>query len=396
MNYEKVKGAIALASNSPGAPTGYGVQASYLVPRLLRHGIKTAVLSNYGLESQKETISTPFGKAAHYPKGYSPYSEDVIPHWFQDFMSDKIGVPGAVLTLFDVWVYNKLNFSGNIISWVPLDHVTMPPAVAKFITRENVTPIAMSPHGQRQMKRDLDINSTYIPHGVDISVFKPTNKIRGVSTRKFMGVPEGAFLVSIVAANKANGVIHRKALAEQLLAFAAFRKKHPDAYLYLHMTAKKTFGGFDLSALLPAVGLTTESVIIADEEQLRFGYPQKELAALYTASDVLLAASYGEGFGVPLIESQACGTPVITGNWTAMPDLVSENSYLVDGQPFWNEAQMAFWNIPSIESIIKALELAYTERRGRDETSIEFAKNFAVEKVFTNYWLPFLKDYFDN
>jgi len=394
MTYEKINAAIAISTNSPSAPTGYGVQASYLVPRLLRHGIKTAVLSNYGLESQKETISTPYGRAAHYPKGFSPYSEDVAPLWFEDFMKDKTGIPGALLTLFDVWAYNRLEFEGRILSWVPLDHVTMPPAVAKFLVRENVTPIAMSPHGQRQMKRDLDIESVYIPHGVDVSVFKPTEKVNGIATRKLMGVPEDAFLVSMVAANKANGHIHRKALAEQLLAFAAFRKKYPDTYLYLHMTAKPTFRGFDLSALLPAVGLTSDSVIIADEDRLRVGYPQKELAAFYTASDILLAASYGEGFGVPLIESQACGTPVITGNWTAMPDLVAESSYLVDGQPFWDEAQMAFWNIPSIESIVQALELAYTERRGRDETSIEFAKDFAVERVFSNYWLPFLKDYF--
>ena len=394
MAYEKINGAIALATNSPGTPTGYGVQADYLVNRLVRHGIKTAVLSNHGLESRKETITTPYGKAAHYPKGYAPYSEDVIPLWYEDFMRDKPGIPGAVMTLFDVWVYNKLRFDGKILSWVPLDHVTMPPAVAHFLSKPNVTPIAMSPHGQRQMKKDLGIDSVYIPHSVDTSVFKPTEKIRGVATRKYMGVPEDAFLVTMVAANKANGIVHRKALAEQLLAFAALRRKHSDAYLYLHMTPSKTFGGFELAALLPAVGLSPESVIIADEEQLRFGYPQKELAAFYTASDVLLAASYGEGFGVPLIESQACGTPVITGNWTAMPDLVADTSYLVDGQPFWNEVQKAFWNIPSIESLAQALELAYEQRRGRDEVSIEFAKDFSAENVWSTYWLPFLKDYF--
>jgi len=394
MAYEKINGAIALATNSPGSPTGYGVQADYLVNRLVRHGIKTAVLSNYGLEARKETITTPYGKAAHYPKGYAPYSEDVIPLWYEDFMRDKPGIPGAVMTLFDVWVYNKLKFDGKILSWVPLDHVTMPPAVAYFLSKPNVTPIAMSPHGQRQMKKDLGLDSVYIPHSVDTSVFKPTDKIKGVATRKYMGVPEDAFLVTMVAANKANGIIHRKALAEQLLAFAALRRKHSDAYLYLHMTPSKMFGGFELAALLPAVGLSPESVIIANEEQLRFGYPQKELAAFYTASDVLLAASYGEGFGVPLIESQACGTPVITGNWTAMPDLVADTSYLVDGQPFWNEAQKAFWNIPSIDSLSQALELAYEQRRGKDEVSIEFAKDFSAENVWSNYWLPFLKDYF--
>lgn len=394
MTYEKISGAIALSSNSPGAATGYGVQAEYLVERFMRHGIKTAVLSNYGLEAKKETINTNYGKVQHYPKGFSPYSDDVIPLWFDDFMSDKQKLKGVLMTLFDVWVYNNLKFDGPIYSWVPLDHVTMPPAVAQFLRRDNVTPIAMSPHGQRQMKRDLGIDSVYIPHAVDTTVFKPTANIRGINTRKFMGVPEDAFLVSMVAANKSNGHVHRKGLAEQLIAFSTFRKKYPDSYLYLHMTPKKTYNGFDLSVLLPAVGLTNESVIIADEEQLRVGYPQKELAALYSASDVLLSASYGEGFGVPIIESQACGTPIITGNWTAMPDLVGESSWLVEGQPFWNEPQMAFFNIPSIDSLVKSLEMAYHAPRGIDQVSVDWAQQFGLEKVWNEYWLPFLREVF--
>lgn len=394
MAYEKIKGALALASNSPGVPTGYGVQAEYLVKRLVRHGIETAVFSNYGLEARRDVIKTEHGRIEHYPRGHTPYSDDVIPLWFDQFMMDKPGVKGAVMTLFDVWVYNNMNFDHPILSWVPLDHITMPPGVAHFLKRENVTPIAMSPHGQRQMKEALNIDSVYIPHAVDTSVFKPTNNIRGVPTRKFMGIPEDAFLVSMVAANKANGIVHRKAFAEQLLAFAQFRKSHPDAYLYLHTNTTKVHGGFNLAALIPAVGLSDDCVIVPDENQLRLGYPQKELAAVYTASDVLLAASYGEGFGVPLIEAQACGTPIITGNWTAMPDLVAETSFLVDGQPFWDEPQLSFWQVPSVAGIIQALELAYARERGTDDTSIEFSKQFALETVWSQHWLPFLRDYF--
>ena len=50
--YEKIKGLISLASNSPWAPTGYGMQANHLVDNFVRHGIRTAVLSNYGQEGQ--------------------------------------------------------------------------------------------------------------------------------------------------------------------------------------------------------------------------------------------------------------------------------------------------------------------------------------------------------
>jgi glycosyltransferase involved in cell wall biosynthesis len=394
MAYEKIKGALALTTNSPGIPTGYGVQADYLVRRLVRHGIKTAVFSNYGLEGRREVIKTEHGKIDHYPKGLSPHSEDVIKPWFDEFMSDKLGTKAAVMTLYDVWVYNKLKFDQPILSWVPLDHVTMPPAVAHFLNRPNVTPIAMSPHGQRQMKKELEIDSAYIPHAVDTTVFKPTKNIHGVPTRKFMGVPEDAFLVTMVAANKSNGIVHRKAFGEQLLAFSQFRRTHPDAYLYLHTVPSKIYNGFNLAALLPAVGLTDESVIIADEDQLRVGYSQKDLAALYTASDVLLAASYGEGFGVPLIEAQACGTKVITGDWTAMPDLVGESSYLVEGQPFWDEPQLAFWQQPYVGSIVKALELAYEAERGTDPVSLDFAQQFGLERVWADYWMPFLRSFY--
>ena len=46
----KMQGAVSLASNSIGSATGYGVQGKYLAEKLLKHGIKVANLSNYGLE----------------------------------------------------------------------------------------------------------------------------------------------------------------------------------------------------------------------------------------------------------------------------------------------------------------------------------------------------------
>jgi glycosyltransferase involved in cell wall biosynthesis len=72
-----------------------------------------------------------------------------------------------------------------------------------------------------------------------------------------------------------------------------------------------SFGGWKLDHLLTACGLTKDQVIFCDQVAYRYGYSQAELAAFYTAMDVYLAISYGEGFGVGTIEAQACGTPVI-------------------------------------------------------------------------------------
>jgi len=58
--YDLLKAAIAFGSNSPGTPTGYGQQGKQLITRMLRHGMKVAALSNYGLEGQQTELT--FGK----------------------------------------------------------------------------------------------------------------------------------------------------------------------------------------------------------------------------------------------------------------------------------------------------------------------------------------------
>jgi glycosyltransferase involved in cell wall biosynthesis len=106
---------------------------------------------------------------------------------------------------------------------------------------------------------------------------------------------------------------------------------------------------------------------------------------------VLLAAGYGEGFGIPTVEAQACGTRVIGSSWAATPDLLSDDCWMVDGQLTWDAGQNAFWQTPNVSSIISALEQAYKVGKGRSQASIDFAKQFDVEKVWENAWLPFLK-----
>lgn len=391
---EKLHGCISIASNTIGSPTGYGNQGKLIAERMLKHGLKVANLSNYGLEGTISKIRTKHGDVAHYPKGVTPYSHDVMPQWHKHFSDQHPGMPSALFTLYDVWVYNDLKFDGDIISWVPLDHVTLPPNVLKFLMRNNVTPITMAPHGQRQLEK-AGISSTYIPHAVDTKVFKPTNTVFGVPTRDYLDVPEDAFLVSIVNANKANGQIHRKALAENLLAFAMFRQQYPNSYIYLHMEPTNQQGGFYLPTLIKAAGLPEDAVRILNPDTNRVGgYDEAYLAGIYTASDVMLGVSMGEGFGITTVEAQACGTPVIVSNWAASPDLAGPDSYLVDGQPWWDEPQQAFFNIPAIPSIVNALLLAYAAPRGVKQTSIEFAKQFDVDVVWDKYWMPFLKERF--
>jgi glycosyltransferase involved in cell wall biosynthesis len=363
------------------------------VERLLKHGFKVAALSNYGLEGKIETVQAKNGKYTHFPKGYKPYSEDAIPVWHEQHKSQYPNLRDALITLYDVWVYNDMKFDGDIFAWTPLDHVTLPPQVLRFLLRDNVTPLSMSPHGKRQLDK-AGIDNVYIPHGIDTKVMKPTKDVFGVPTREYLDVPEDAFLVGIFAANKANGLVHRKAFAENLFAFAKFREENPDAYLYIHAEPSNAFGGFQLINLIKAVGLDDTCVRILNTDVNRTGYPAEAVAAFMSACDVILSTSYGEGFGVPQVEAQACGTRVITSSWAASPDLAGEDSFLVAGQPFWDEPQQSFYNIPHIPSIIEALREAYKMPRGTSLVSVDFAKQFDVDLVWNWYWLPFLRDRF--
>lgn len=393
----KLKGIVSVASNSPYVPTGYGVQAGLLVDRLKRDGIDVAALSNFGLEGSNSKLTTPSGEIPHYARGFENYSNDVtamnhVHHSSIVNKGRKDKLNDLLITLYDVWVFRGKAYDNisKIASWTPLDHVTMPPAVLKWLQKPNVIPVAMSPHGKRQME-EAGLECEYVPHAVDTSVMKPTYKVAGVETRKWMNLKSDDFVVGMNAANKAGGLLHRKAFAENIMAFSIFAKDKPEAKLYLHTDPFGGAGGWNLFVLCESLGIRPEQIMFPDMADYKYGISTETLAAFYTAMDVMLAPSYGEGFGVPTIEAQACGTRIIGSNWAATPDLVSEDSWLVDGQPAWDAGQNCWWKTPSIPSIVNALEEAYKVRGTRSQASIDFAKQFDVETVWENHWVPLLK-----
>jgi glycosyltransferase involved in cell wall biosynthesis len=391
-NREQFNGTVSLYSNSPDQPTGYGQQARYLVDRLKRHGFDVAALSNYGLEGIKRELDTPYGKIPHFARGMDLYSNDTAPVDHKTFAAGR-NQKDAMITLYDVWVLtSKLFDTFPILSWVPLDHVTLPPRVETFLRKENVTPVAMAPHGVRQME-EKGIACRYAPHGIDTKTIKPTFEIEGQTVEEHMGTKD-CYVVGMVAANKSSGLVHRKAFSENLLAFSIFKKKHPDAMLYLHTDPMANGIGWNLLSLLKALGIEKDDVAFPNSVSYKYGIKQETLAGYYTGMDVLLATSYGEGFGIPTIEAQACGTRVIGSNWAATQDLVSEDSFLVGGQPQWDSGQDAWWQIPNVPSIVAALEEAYKLGKGRSQMAIDFASDFDVEKVWSKYWLPILRDTF--
>ena len=85
----------------------------------------------------------------------------------------------------------------------------------------------------------------------------------------------------------------------------------------------------------PAWGYEGEFELVSQlhlEDRVRFlGYvPDEEMPALYGGATLLAFPSLYEGFGLPVLEAMACGTPVITSNVSAMAEVAGDAAMLVD------------------------------------------------------------------
>ena len=361
-------------SNHPGVPTGYGTQTAQVLRRLKRRGHDPVVHANFNQQMGEGK----WNGIRVLPQGYETWSNDIILAHY-GAVAKESDVPLRMVTLCDVWVLNNPRFTelDIIWSWTPVDHMNVPPQVLAWSKRPNVLPIAMSKHGKAAFDR-ADVQSVYIPHALE-KHWKPTP----MEEDPF----PGRFVVSAINANK--GVLpNRKAWGENLLAFAMFAQKHDDALLYVHSDLKSPIG-IDLVALIKACGIPESQVVFADQYDLRLGVEDGRMAQIMTRTDVLLAATMGEGFGLTALEAQACGTRTVVSNFSAQPELVGDG-FLVDVQPSWNPAQAQWFATPLVPSIVEGLEWAYQQGGGHSEKAVEFAKDYAADKVFDERWVPLL------
>lgn len=384
-------------SNACWGATGYGTQTRQVVTRMIRDGHKIAVAANYGLEATVMDWADPDDGTVvtHYPRGLDVWNNDVVGPYFDEWTAQHPDHRHGQFTLFDVWIYESPRFDDiPTASWVPIDHMPAPPRVLNFLRKDTVTPIAMSKFGQRMLE-DADVECEYVPHALDLNVFRPTGRVstggRMLTGREIMGLSDkrDQWVVGCVNANKGTSP-SRKAWAENILAFAIFARNHDDAVLYIHSDRDGAMGGLKLADYCKSVGLAEHQYKFVNQWAYRMGIPQEALAAIYTDMDVLLAPTMGEGFGITVIEAQACGTRVIINNFSAQPELLGDG-WITEGQPWWNHDQGAWMNMPLIGSIVEQLEASYAAGRGRSAKAVDFIKaNYDADVVYDQQWRPVL------
>ena len=114
------------------------------------------------------------------------------------------------------------------------------------------------------------------------------------------------YLITYIAKNSEES--NRKAFDMNLLAFKKLIDKGFNAYLYIHSIFD---GTCNLFTIINYYNIDLNRIIIPDQYQILCNkYSYNYIISLYSASDVLLASTCSEGFGLPVLEAQLMGCPV--------------------------------------------------------------------------------------
>lgn len=272
------------------------------------------------------------------------------------------------------WDTHRVLLHGEvpIITYLPIDGYNNPPvwnALGLATTR-----VAMSKFGQESMP-----GSELIYHGVDTETFHPMNKREA---KKRLGYDPDRFLV--LRADK-NSI--RKNYADTWRAMRPILRAHPDVDLHFHCTPNSG-DGVNLKSFVSGDADIRDRLFFSANLGGFTGWEQDDLRALYSAADVFVSTSFGEGFGLTVAEALACGTPVVATDCSATTEVVGPGGIVVPPARPWTAPMGQEQMLPDVEGITRGIEALYSNRRlrrtlgeaGRDHVVKTFSWDVAARQ----------------
>ncbi|WP_237058571.1 glycosyltransferase family 4 protein [Microbulbifer sediminum] len=143
-----------------------------------------------------------------------------------------------------------------------------------------------------------------IHNGIDTAVFRPQPHIQRLPLR----------IMTTASADQP-----LKGLRVLLLALAQVREQYPE--LELLVIGRLSEGG-------PTAALLRD-LHLQDAVRFESGISNEQMAEYYASASMVVCPSLYEGFGLPAGEAMACGTPVISSDGGALPEVVGDAGLLV-------------------------------------------------------------------
>jgi len=142
-------------------------------------------------------------------------------------------------------------------------------------------------------------NLSYLPHGISTSKFYPRS--RDVA-RSSLSIPLDATVVGCAMANQP-----RKDWGLWAAIGAELRSQYSELRLLIKVDSLDRY--WDLRALCQDYEIADITHMVLDDVS------DEQMAFFYSACDLTILPSLGEGFGYPIAESMACGVPVVVGEY---------------------------------------------------------------------------------
>lgn len=212
--------------------------------------------------------------------------------------------------------------------------------------------------------------SSVIPLGVDRSIFYPRDKIesRRAVMHPALNIPIDAFIVGVVGRNQP-----RKRLDLTIRYFAHWIEEFDidDAFLYLHV-APTGERGFDIRSLVRYYGL--QKRVILAEPDIGIGVVNSAMPFVYSAFDVHLTTSQGEGWHLPTAESLACGVVSVVPGFGALGEWTENAAVKIDctstalNAPM-NSLMYTIGGVPDERDTVHRLDALYHDENCRRELS---------------------------
>ena len=181
-------------------------------------------------------------------------------------------------------------------------HGQQPACVTRIL--EKFEHLAVPSEFARQSLPSIEVD--VIPHGYDPKVFYPRNAVAG---REIIKVPTGIkHVVGVVATNQARKDWGMVAEVCGMLAIA-----FDSIHFWFHTDSLDRC--WNMALLIHEFGLKQKVTIT-------YNAPDQAMAQMYSACDLTIAPGLGEGFGYPILESIACGTPVVHGLYGAGAEII--------------------------------------------------------------------------
>ena len=272
-------------------------------------------------------IHLPAGKL---DKGLDKALENIMkiqPDYFVT-MAD-VGIQAAYIDI--VFKAKQSGWKGKWIAWTPIDSYSWASGWDEIFDGPDIN-LAMANFGAERMKANKVHNVKVIPLGVDTKQYRPLeNRAELRDIFKF----KDKFVIGFVGRNQ-----KRKMLDRLMMAFAQFSKGKDDVALLLHTDlVPPDCPGWDLRTLLyrytndydPDL-LSKKKINMSKKDMdivVRQSMAPNKVVEIYNLMDVFLYATGGEGFGMPGIECQACGVPLIMTDCTTGPELCDKHGTLI-------------------------------------------------------------------